>query len=175
MPARLRGDSLQGHCFSLQISGLRLQELWDLFPLQPWITFAPSHVGSESPWAIQVRWNTQHSENVNWIIHFWWFCSVSNNAVPTYVSSEVEDNRRTYTSTSQVYHKYKLWSKLQYHECSNGVIFQTGIFTATNDVTETYDAYERDIAIVSFYFKLPTAFEYTRYRLLVRPNKAMCE
>ena len=41
--------------------------------------------------------------------------------------------------------------------------FQTGIFTATNNVDETYDAYERDIAIVSFYFKLPTAFEYTRY------------
>ena len=40
--------------------------------------------------------------------------------------------------------------------------FQTGIFTATNDIAETYDAYERDIAIVSFYFKLPTAFEYTR-------------
>ena len=46
--------------------------------------------------------------------------------------------------------------------------FQTGIFTATNNVDETYDAYERDIAIVSFYFKLPTAFEYTRYTIFLR-------
>ena len=29
-------------------------------------------------------------------------------------------------------------------------------------VEETYDAYERDIAIVSFYFKEATVFEYTR-------------
>ena len=36
------------------------------------------------------------------------------------------------------------------------------IFTATNNYDETYDAYEKDIALVSFYFKQPTAFEYTR-------------
>ena len=38
----------------------------------------------------------------------------------------------------------------------------SAIFTATKNVQETYDAYEKDIAIVSFYFKQPTAFEYTR-------------
>ena len=38
----------------------------------------------------------------------------------------------------------------------------SAIFTATKNIDETYDAYERDIAIVSFYFKQPTAFEYTR-------------
>ena len=28
----------------------------------------------------------------------------------------------------------------------------------------TYDAYERDIALVTFYFDSDTVFEYTRYR-----------
>ena len=31
----------------------------------------------------------------------------------------------------------------------------------TND--NSYDAYEEDIALVSFYFEEPTVFEYTRY------------
>ena len=38
----------------------------------------------------------------------------------------------------------------------------SALFTATNDVDKTYDAYERDIAIVTFYFKNPTVFEYIR-------------
>ena len=38
----------------------------------------------------------------------------------------------------------------------------SAVFTATNKVDDTYDAYERDIAIVSFYFEYPTAFEYIR-------------
>ena len=38
----------------------------------------------------------------------------------------------------------------------------SAIFTATNNVEGTYDAYEKDIAIAVFYFRQPTAFEYTR-------------
>ena len=38
----------------------------------------------------------------------------------------------------------------------------SAVFTATNRVDDTYDAYERDIAIVSFYFEYPTTFEYIR-------------
>ena len=34
-----------------------------------------------------------------------------------------------------------------------------------NDVDDTYDAYEKDIAIASFYFEEPTAYEYTRYAI----------
>ena len=90
---------------------------------------------------------------------------MSNNAVPTYVSDQVEDNRRTYTSTTQVHANSKDLPHLLITFC---MTFQTGIFTATNNVDETYDAYERDIAIVSFYFKLPTAFEYTRYTIFLR-------
>ena len=28
---------------------------------------------------------------------------------------------------------------------------------------DTYDAYDKDIAVVSFYFEQPTVFEYARY------------
>ena len=37
------------------------------------------------------------------------------------------------------------------------------MFTVRNSVDETYDAYEKDIAIALFYFKQPTAFEFTRW------------
>ena len=36
------------------------------------------------------------------------------------------------------------------------------VFKATNNLEDTYDAYEKDIAIASFYFEEPRAFEYTR-------------
>ena len=32
-----------------------------------------------------------------------------------------------------------------------------------NYVDDTYDAFEKDIAIASFYFEEPTAYEYSRY------------
>ena len=37
------------------------------------------------------------------------------------------------------------------------------IFTASRRVDQKYDAYKKDIAIVSFYFNHPSVFEYTRY------------
>ena len=40
---------------------------------------------------------------------------------------------------------------------------ESAIFTVANDINATYDAYEKDIAIVSFYFdEKPALFEYTR-------------
>ena len=38
-------------------------------------------------------------------------------------------------------------------------MFQNSEMTIDN----SYDAYEEDIALVSFYFKEPTVFEYTRH------------
>ena len=39
----------------------------------------------------------------------------------------------------------------------------SAIFTATNNIDATYDAYEKDIAIVSFFFEEePAIFEYSR-------------
>ena len=40
---------------------------------------------------------------------------------------------------------------------------ESAIFTATNDIDATYDAYEKDIAVVTFYFEEePAIFEYIR-------------
>ena len=36
-----------------------------------------------------------------------------------------------------------------------------------NDAQDTYDAYEKDIAIASFYFEEPTAYEYSRYDMSI--------
>ena len=36
------------------------------------------------------------------------------------------------------------------------------IFSATNKKVPTYDAYEKDIAMVTFYFESPTLLEYLR-------------
>ena len=41
----------------------------------------------------------------------------------------------------------------------------SALFTVTNDAHETYDAYEKDIAIASFFFEEPTAYEYSRYAI----------
>ena len=49
---------------------------------------------------------------------------------------------------------------------SNRRNYNSEVFTATRGTEDTYDAYERDIAIVSFYFKKPTVFEYTRYMVI---------
>ena len=36
------------------------------------------------------------------------------------------------------------------------------VFSVRNGAEESYDAYEKDIAIALFYFRKPTAFEFTR-------------
>ena len=63
--------------------------------------------------------------------------------VPDYVRMNVSDNRRNYTT--------------------NAFQKSSAIFTATYDIDGTYNAYEKDIAIVSFFFEYPTVFEYTRF------------
>ena len=39
------------------------------------------------------------------------------------------------------------------------------MFRGVHDPDETYDAYEKDITVVSFYFKEPRVFEYARHVL----------
>ena len=48
----------------------------------------------------------------------------------------------------------------------------SAIFSASYDTTETYDAYEKDIAMVTFYFESDSVFEYTRL-VRVCKNKAI--
>ena len=40
---------------------------------------------------------------------------------------------------------------------------ESAVFTVANDINSTYDAYEKDIALVSFFFdEKPAVFEYIR-------------
>ena len=39
---------------------------------------------------------------------------------------------------------------------------KSAVFSASYNLDDTYDAYERDIALVSFYFEQSTVFEYAR-------------
>ena len=47
---------------------------------------------------------------------------------------------------------------------------KSAVFSASYNLADTYDAYERDIALVTFYFDTDTMFEYTRYRHLIMIN-----
>ena len=62
--------------------------------------------------------------------------------LPHYIEERQMDNRRKYAKTARQRNK--------------------AVFTKTNDMEETYDAYEKDIAIVSFYFKEPAVLEFGR-------------
>ena len=78
------------------------------------------------------------------------------------MSNSVKSNRRIYTSNDRVriYFKFIMLAILS-RRCTMQQR-NSAVFTATNKLDDTYDAYERDIAIVSFYFEYPTAFEYIR-------------
>ena len=45
----------------------------------------------------------------------------------------------------------------------NSYNFQDMEAAVTGNGEDTYDAYEKDIAFVTFYFEEPTVFEYTRH------------
>ena len=64
------------------------------------------------------------------------------NAVPHYINERRMDNRRRHAKTLEQRN--------------------SAVFTVANDMEETYDAYEKDIAIVSFYFKEPAVLEFSR-------------
>ena len=78
------------------------------------------------------------------------------------MSNSVKSNRRIYTSNDRVriYFKFIMLAILSRRRGMQQR--NSAVFTATNKLDDTYDAYERDIAIVSFYFEYPTAFEYIR-------------
>ena len=48
----------------------------------------------------------------------------------------------------------------------NNLLFSSqidsSIFSASYDVSQKYDAYEKDIAVVTFYFETNSVFEYSR-------------
>jgi hypothetical protein len=71
-------------------------------------------------------------------------------------------NRRSYVNRDQVG-----WTATKYNYCNQKLInyclkADSTVFTASRATSATYDAYEDDIAYVTFYFEESTAFEYTR-------------
>ena len=86
-----------------------------------------------------------------------------NGTLPDYVLEKVVDNRRRLLTTARVLfsldqapHKSRLMKNSLPKQRNSA------LFTATNDAQDTYDAYEKDIAIASFFFEEPTAYEYSR-------------
>ena len=79
------------------------------------------------------------------------------------MTDKVKDSRRSFAKSTRVcisgliINNATLKLKIIILQQKNSVIFR-----ATNGLEETYDAYEKDITIASFFFREPMAFEYTR-------------
>ena len=85
--------------------------------------------------------------------------------VPDYIAGAVRTNKRSYSRSPEVG-----FGSDDFNFSLLRVRFQINpdIFSASyDDASMTYDAYERDIALVTFYFDTDTVFEYTRCRHLI--------
>ena len=87
--------------------------------------------------------------------------SEAEDNIPSYVSDVIKDNRRQNTNLARV--RCKTFTN-ETNKSSFKHLQQRNseVFTVRNRAEETYDAYEKDIAIVLFYFRQATAFEFTR-------------
>ena len=84
--------------------------------------------------------------------------------VPGYIEKKMTGNRRTYTTTEKV--SISLIFKcfvIKQHVASFMQQRNSALLGDSDIMDDTYDAYEKDIAVVSFYFEHPTVFEYARY------------
>ena len=81
------------------------------------------------------------------------------NEVPLYVSDKVKDNRRKLPNYAKVLLVFENVCMM-----GNGHTFLNA-FQQHNSYGNdgTYDAYEKDIAVATFYFEEPMVFEYTRH------------
>ena len=81
--------------------------------------------------------------------------------IPEYVAKRVQDNERRYTTNNKVTMN---WPDTKISQNANLFLTQfqqryAAVFPGTED---TYDAYEKDIAMVSFFFKKNTMFQFKR-------------
>ena len=86
----------------------------------------------------------------------------SGTMLPQYIINHIQENQRKYAGTSKVGIICLNEFHLQ-HGASVNTYFQqreSAIFTSR--MHDTYDAYEKDIAMVSFFFKKNTLFEFKR-------------
>ena len=80
------------------------------------------------------------------------------SSVPFYVSNDAESSYRKYAGTNK---HLLLLIVLKYNKILNLILGEgTPIFTAANERAPTYNAYEKDIAMVTFFFDTGTVVEY---------------
>ena len=83
----------------------------------------------------------------------------SGTALPQYITNRIQENERKYAGTNKVsineLHLQYGVSAITYFQQRDSAIF-------TYRMDDTYDAYEKDIAMVSFFFKKNTLFEFKR-------------
>ena len=82
--------------------------------------------------------------------------------LPQYIINHIQENQRKYAGTSKV--GIISWNEfhLQYGASVKTYFQQRESAIFTTRMHETYDAYEKDIAMVSFFFKKNTLFEFKR-------------
>ena len=86
-----------------------------------------------------------------------------HSGIPDYVSTRIENNERKYAGNDKVFLEFFCW--IIFSQCSHTYICslqqrQSAVFTSSLD--DTYDAYEKDIAMVSIFFKKDTVYEFKR-------------
>ena len=84
--------------------------------------------------------------------------------MPEYVTNKVMDSRRQFARSTRVCN-YPLYKSLTFFSTKISDFPQqknSVVFRGVHGQDETYNAYEKDITVVSFYFKEPRVFEYAR-------------
>ena len=77
--------------------------------------------------------------------------------VPSYISDKIKNNRRRYARTNRVenMNTNQMTSLHSIFQQKKSAVFAKG-------VEESYDAYDKDIAVASFFFKKHTMFQYKK-------------
>ena len=85
-------------------------------------------------------------------------------SVPKYIEDQVHSNLRNHIGTEtyslQLYSS-KMWLSFSFHTLA-GDIKGIPVFPASLEKNPKYDAYAKDIAMVTFFFESSTLFEYKR-------------
>ena len=113
-----------------------------------------------------VKWHKGVSYDTTWketLFYEYLINFFRNSGIPDYVSTRIENSERKYAGNNKVFLEYFCW--IIFSQCSHIYICslqqrQSAVFTSSLD--DTYDAYEKDIAMVSIFFKKDTVYEFKR-------------
>ena len=83
--------------------------------------------------------------------------------IPDYIRQKVKSQFREFAGTFKVQNYLELMIKyLSFVILDDTIAAGIPVFQATNTKSPKYDAYEKDIAMVTFFFESSTVFEYAR-------------